>query len=46
MGNSYNIYGMLVFGASGRRGWDLQFDIFPLNEAVCNHIGGERMNVV
>jgi hypothetical protein len=31
---------------SGRHGWDVQFDIFPLNDAVCNHNGSERLTVV
>jgi hypothetical protein len=46
MGSSFNIFGTVVFGTSGMRGWDVQFDIFPLNDAVCKHIGRERLNVV
>jgi hypothetical protein len=29
VGNSYNVYGTVMHGASGRRGWDVQFDVFP-----------------
>jgi hypothetical protein len=27
VGNSYNVYGIVMHEASGRRGWDVQFDV-------------------
>jgi hypothetical protein len=29
VGNSYTVYGTVMHGASGRRGWDVQFGVFP-----------------
>jgi hypothetical protein len=38
VGNSYNIYGTVVAGSSGRRGWDVLFDIFPLEDHTIKSI--------
>jgi hypothetical protein len=44
--NSYNIYGTVVTGSSGRRGWDAQFDIFPLDNHTIKSIDRKKLITV
>jgi hypothetical protein len=46
VGNSYIIYGTVVAGSSGRRGWDVQFDIFPLENHTINNIDRKKLITV
>jgi hypothetical protein len=42
-GNSYKIYGTDVAGSSGKRGWDVQFDVFPLNDHTSKSIDRQKL---
>jgi hypothetical protein len=46
VGNSYNIYGPVVAGSSGRTGWDVQFDIFPLENHTIKNIDRKKLITV
>jgi hypothetical protein len=46
VGNSYNIYGTVVAGSPGRRGWDVQFDIFPLENHTIKNIDRKKLITV
>jgi hypothetical protein len=46
VGNSYSIYGTVVAGSLGRRGWDVQFDIFPLENHTIKNIDRKKMITV
>jgi hypothetical protein len=46
VGNSYNIYGTVVAGLSGRRGWDVQFNIFPLENHTIKNIDRKKLITV
>jgi hypothetical protein len=46
VGNSYNIYGTGVAGSLARRGWDVQFDIFPLENHTIKNIGRNKLITV
>jgi hypothetical protein len=46
VGNSYNVYGTVMHGASGRRGWDVQFDVFPQEDHTVNSLTRSKIVVV
>jgi hypothetical protein len=45
-GNTYNVYGTVSHGASGKRGWDVQFDVFPLDNNTVKIITREKLVVL
>jgi hypothetical protein len=46
VGNNYNIYGTVISGSSGQRGWDVQIDIFPLEAHTIKNIDRKKLTTV
>jgi hypothetical protein len=46
VGNSYNTYGTVVAGSLSRMGWDVQFDIFPLENHTIKNIDRKKLITV
>jgi hypothetical protein len=46
VGNTYNMYETVISGSSGRRGWDVQFDIFPLEAHTIKNIDRKKLTTV
>jgi hypothetical protein len=46
VGNSYNVYGTMMHGASERRGWDVQFNVFPQENHTVESLTGSKIIVV
>jgi hypothetical protein len=44
--STYNVYGIVSHGASGKRGWDVQFDIFPLDNDTVKSITRQKFVVL
>jgi hypothetical protein len=45
-GNSYNVYGAVIQGSSGKRGWDVQFDVFPLENHTVKNVSRNKIVVL
>jgi hypothetical protein len=46
VGSSYKVYGTVMHGASGRRGWDVQFDVFPQESHTVKSLTRSNIGVV
>jgi hypothetical protein len=45
-GNAYNVYCTVSSGASCKRGWDVEFDIFPLDNNTVKSITRQKLVVL
>jgi hypothetical protein len=45
-GNSYNVYGTVLHGASGRRGWDIQLDVFTQEDHTVKSLTRSKIVVL
>jgi hypothetical protein len=45
-GNSYNVYGTVIQGSSGKRGWDVQFDVSPLENHTVKNVSRNKIVVL
>jgi hypothetical protein len=44
--NSYNVYGTVIQGSSGKRGWDIQFDVFSLENHTVKNVSRDKIVVL
>jgi hypothetical protein len=45
-GNSYNVYGTVIQGSSGKHDWDIQFDVFPLDNHNVKNVSRNKIIVL